>query len=113
MAKIVQRITNFFPLLAIQTYRRFISPLLPPACRFHPSCSAYGLEAFQKHPIHRAFVLTIWRILRCNPFNRGGYDPVPPPKKNGNNQGGGSGDEKTGDQADQGTEDAAPDHKPA
>ena len=65
-------------LLAILFYRRFISPLMPPSCRFYPSCSAYGLESFQTHPPLRALRLTVWRILRCNPFNDGGYDPVPP-----------------------------------
>jgi hypothetical protein len=82
---------------------------MPPACRFHPSCSAYGLEAFQTHPFHRALVLTVWRIMRCNPFNAGGYDPVPP-------RGGSSRDsehQQTGDQTNQGAEDAAPDDKPA
>ena len=61
----------------IRLYRRFISPLKPPCCRFTPSCSAYALEAFKKRGFFIGFILSFWRILRCNPFSRGGYDPVP------------------------------------
>lgn len=62
----------------IRFYRRFISPLKGrPVCRFTPSCSAYGLEAFQKRGFFVGFYLTVRRILRCHPFNPGGYDPVP------------------------------------
>ncbi|MBQ8908566.1 MAG: membrane protein insertion efficiency factor YidD [Clostridia bacterium] len=64
-------------LALIRFYRKRISPLKPPCCRFTPSCSAYALEAFQKRGFLVAFFLTVWRILRCNPFCRGGYDPVP------------------------------------
>ena len=58
-------------------YRRFISPIKPACCRFTPTCSAYAIEAFQKRGFFIGFILTTWRILRCNPFCRGGYDPVP------------------------------------
>lgn len=58
-------------------YRRFISPLFPPHCRFYPTCSAYALEAFYKHGVIKGFFLTSKRIIRCHPFNFGGYDPVP------------------------------------
>ena len=61
----------------IGLYRKFISPLKPPCCRFTPTCSAYALEAFKKRGFFVGFILTIWRILRCNPFSKGGYDPVP------------------------------------
>ena len=61
----------------IRFYRRFISPLKPPCCRFTPSCSAYALEAFQKRGFFVGFALTVWRILRCNPFCMPGHDPVP------------------------------------
>lgn len=60
----------------VKGYRRFISPLLPPACRFAPSCSQYCLEALQRHGLLRGTCLTAGRILRCHPFSRGGYDPV-------------------------------------
>ncbi|MDQ3412736.1 MAG: membrane protein insertion efficiency factor YidD [Chloroflexota bacterium] len=61
----------------IRLYRRFVSPLMPPACRFVPSCSEFGYEAIAKYGIIRGGRLAAWRILRCNPFTRGGYDPVP------------------------------------
>ena len=63
---------------AVTGYRRFISPLLPPRCRFEPSCSAYALEALQVHGAARGLWLAMARIARCHPFNPGGYDPVPP-----------------------------------
>ncbi|MBP3402125.1 MAG: membrane protein insertion efficiency factor YidD [Clostridia bacterium] len=61
----------------IRLYKKYISPLKPPCCRFTPTCSAYAIEAFQKRGFFAGFILTVWRILRCNPFGRGGYDPVP------------------------------------
>ena len=61
----------------IGLYRKYISPLKPPCCRFTPTCSAYAIEAFQKRGFFVGFILTVWRILRCNPFSKGGYDPVP------------------------------------
>jgi uncharacterized protein len=64
--------------LPILFWNRLISPGLPPMCRFYPSCSAYALEALDHHPWPRALRLIFWRILRCNPFCPGGYDPVPP-----------------------------------
>lgn len=65
----------------ISLYRKFISPIKPPCCRFTPTCSAYALEAFKKRGFFVGFGLTVWRILRCNPFSKGGYDPVPEPKR--------------------------------
>ena len=65
-------------LLLIGLYRKGISPLLPPACRFVPSCSEYGYEAVARYGILAGGWLAIWRILRCNPFGGRGYDPVPP-----------------------------------
>ncbi|MGB0366832.1 MAG: membrane protein insertion efficiency factor YidD [Flavobacteriaceae bacterium] len=64
-------------ILLIQAYQWLISPLLPPSCRFTPSCSHYGIEALQKHGLIRGIYLTISRILRCHPWSKGGYDPVP------------------------------------
>ncbi len=63
--------------LLVDLYRRFLSPLLPPRCRFEPSCSAYAREALLHHGVFRGTFLSVWRVLRCNPFCRGGYDPVP------------------------------------
>lgn len=65
----------------ITAYRRWVSPALPDRCRFYPSCSAYALEAIRTHGALRGLRLAAWRLLRCQPFNPGGYDPVPPPKK--------------------------------
>ena len=60
----------------IHGYRRFVSPLIPPACRFVPTCSEYAEEAFRTKSAPRALWLTLIRILKCNPFHPGGYDPV-------------------------------------
>jgi putative membrane protein insertion efficiency factor len=59
----------------IHLYRR-LSPALPRRCRYEPTCSAYALEALEEFGILRGLVLTTWRVLRCNPFSHGGYDPV-------------------------------------
>ena len=62
---------------AIRAYKRWISPLMPARCRFVPSCSSYALEALEKHGLVRGGYLTVWRLLRCQPFARSGLDPVP------------------------------------
>ncbi len=64
----------------LRGYQRWISPALPPACRYVPSCSHYALEAVELHGALRGSLLAAWRVLRCHPFVRGGYDPVPPRK---------------------------------
>lgn len=61
----------------IKFYQRYISPMKGTKCPYIPSCSQYGLEAIQKYGAFRGSILAIWRILRCNPFSKGGYDPVP------------------------------------
>lgn len=58
-------------------YRRFLSPLKPPMCRFEPTCSGYALEAIRTRGIFVGGALTTWRICRCQPFCKGGHDPVP------------------------------------
>ena len=65
-------------ILLVRFYRKFLSPLKGrPCCRFTPTCSAYALEAYQKRGFFVGTLLTVWRILRCQPFCPGGYDPVP------------------------------------
>lgn len=63
--------------LAIRGYQLSISPLLPPACRYYPTCSQYALEAVGKYGAWKGGLLALRRILRCHPFHPGGYDPVP------------------------------------
>ena len=72
------RVAIFF----VRCYQRFISPILPRCCRFEPTCSAYAIEAIQKKGVLRGSLKAAWRILRCNPFGKGGYDPVEPEKEN-------------------------------
>lgn len=68
------------PLLALLfVYRRFVSPALPPACRYYPSCSQYAVEAVRVHGPLKGPWLALLRLLRCHPFAAGGPDPVPPP----------------------------------
>jgi uncharacterized protein len=65
-------------LAAVRGYQVWISPVLPPSCRFEPSCSAYAVEALTEHGALRGFWLTVRRLLRCGPWHPGGWDPVPP-----------------------------------
>ena len=62
----------------IRLYQRFISPLIPPRCKYSPSCSQYAVEAIHVHGPLRGLGLAVWRLLRCNPLSDGGLDPVPP-----------------------------------
>ncbi len=83
---------KYVMIFLVGLYRKFISPIKPAICRFTPSCSAYAIEAFRKRGFFVGFILTVWRILRCNPFCKGGYDPVPEkglrnPKRNTGNEG--------------------------
>ena len=66
-----------FLLAAIRFYRRYVSPLRKPCCRFIPTCSEYALEAVEKYGALKGSWLALRRFLRCHPFHRGGYDPVP------------------------------------
>lgn len=66
----------------IKFYRKYISKQKPvPTCRFIPTCSEYGIEAIERFGAFKGSLLTLWRILRCNPFGKAGYDPVPEKKK--------------------------------
>ena len=77
LARRVSRIPGLLAAFVVQLYRWLISPLLPPACRFLPTCSEYAIEAFQRHGLFRGGWLSLRRILRCHPGNPGGHDPVP------------------------------------
>jgi uncharacterized protein len=68
-------------ILLLRGYKKFISPLLPPACRFTPTCSEYMAEAIRLYGFLRGLGMGLRRLLRCHPFHRGGYDPVPLWKK--------------------------------
>ncbi|MEA1913265.1 MAG: membrane protein insertion efficiency factor YidD [candidate division WOR-3 bacterium] len=60
----------------IKFYSKNISPFFPRRCKYYPTCSSYAVEAFEKKGFFKGSILTVWRILRCNPFSLGGYDPV-------------------------------------
>ena len=64
-------------LFALRLYKRFLSPLLPPACRFYPTCSEYAMQAIEKYGVIKGGWLAVKRLSKCHPFHPGGYDPVP------------------------------------
>ena len=72
------KVAAFILSAPIRLYRWIISPILPSACRFYPSCSAYAIQALDEHGVGRGLYLTIRRLLRCHSLNPGGVDPVPP-----------------------------------
>ncbi|PIE32150.1 membrane protein insertion efficiency factor YidD [candidate division KSB3 bacterium] len=63
-------------IVCITLYRRYISPFFPPTCRFYPTCSEYGIQAIRKYGAFKGSWMTLWRIMRCHPLSKGGYDPV-------------------------------------
>ena len=70
-----------FLIAMVRFYQMALSPLKFPTCRFYPTCSDYFIQAIGRHGPLKGFLLGVWRILRCNPLVRGGYDPVPPSRK--------------------------------
>ena len=72
---------KFIIIKMILFYRKYLSPLKSTKCPYYPTCSQYGLEAVRKYGAVKGSMLALWRILRCNPFSSGGYDPVPIMKK--------------------------------
>lgn len=68
---------NYVFIALIKFYKRFISPLFPPRCKYYPSCSSYAIEAYKKHGFFKGTILSVWRLLRCNPWSMGGVDYVP------------------------------------
>jgi len=73
----IRRLPSRLAIGAIGVYRKGLSPLLPPLCRFEPSCSRYCMEAIERHGLLRGSWLGLRRLLRCHPFCKGGFDPVP------------------------------------
>jgi len=71
----------------VRVYQLVVSPLLGPRCRFYPSCSSYAIQAVRRHGPVRGAGLAAWRLLRCNPWNPGGIDPVPPRDRSGSRSG--------------------------
>ena len=72
---------NKILIACIKVYQYTLSPMLGPRCRYYPSCSNYAVEALREHGAVRGLGLATWRVLRCNPFSNGGYDPVLPRHK--------------------------------
>ncbi|MBO4941564.1 MAG: membrane protein insertion efficiency factor YidD [Clostridia bacterium] len=70
----MNKLLSFILIKGIAFYRRFISPLKPPSCRFYPTCSEYAILAIQKYGPFKGSLKAVWRILRCNPFSKGGID---------------------------------------
>lgn len=68
---------RYLAMLLIKFYQKCISPFFPAKCKYHPTCSHYAMEAFRRFGFIRGFLLAGWRILRCNPWSMGGFDPVP------------------------------------
>ena len=75
--RLASSVVRRFLLGGLHLYKRFISPLLPPACRFEPTCSVYAMEAISRYGALRGCWLALRRLLRCHPFHPGGWDPVP------------------------------------
>ena len=70
------RLLSYLAIAPIRLYQLLVSPLLGPRCRYHPTCSAYAIEAVRTFGILRGTVLAGWRLLRCNPWSHGGFDPI-------------------------------------
>ncbi len=68
MAKLIAKVLDF--------YKMFISPIIPHHCKYYPTCSVYTKQAILKYGVWKGGIMSTWRILRCNPFSKGGYDPV-------------------------------------
>jgi hypothetical protein len=72
----MRRLVRRLAVLPIRVYQRLVSPFLGPRCRYYPSCSDYAVQAIDRFGILRGLVLAGWRLVRCNPWSRGGFDPV-------------------------------------
>jgi putative membrane protein insertion efficiency factor len=76
MSEAVGRLLVNVALIPVRVYQRFVSPLMGRRCKYEPTCSRYAVEALRSHGVVKGSLLASWRILRCNPFSNGGYDPV-------------------------------------
>jgi len=74
---VIERALTTVLMIIIRVYKVVLSPVLPPSCRFTPTCSTYALEALRRHGLRRGVVLAVRRILKCHPLGGGGFDPVP------------------------------------
>lgn len=72
----VSSVARGLALLPVHAYRRLVSPLIAPRCRYYPTCSTYALESIRTYGVFRGFVLSAWRVMRCNPWSHGGVDHV-------------------------------------
>jgi putative membrane protein insertion efficiency factor len=77
----MKQVAKTLILQTLRGYKKMVSPMLMPACRYVPTCSEYALEAVDSHGVFRGSLLALWRVLRCHPFSAGGYDPVVVPKR--------------------------------
>ena len=81
VAHVVVRLPARLVLLLLRGYQRYWSPMRPATCKYYPSCSQYAVVAIGRHGLLRGSVLAAWRLLRCNPWSRGGVDDVPPARE--------------------------------
>lgn len=79
--RFVVRLPGRAALLLLRGYQRYVSPMRPATCKYYPSCSQYAVVAIQRHGLLRGTGLAAWRLLRCNPWSRGGVDDVPPARE--------------------------------
>jgi putative membrane protein insertion efficiency factor len=108
-ARRLVRLPRWLVVQLLRGYRAVVSPLYGPTCRFYPSCSAYALTAVERYGVIRGGRLAVWRVLRCNPWNPGGVDPVPPLEVPSHECSVGSGDSGEGSTASVATT-SAPSH---
>lgn len=81
LARVVVRLPGRAAVLLVRLYQRYVSPMRPPTCKYYPSCSQYAVIALERHGLLRGSALALWRLLRCNPWSRGGVDDVPPARE--------------------------------
>jgi putative membrane protein insertion efficiency factor len=81
LMRVVLTLPGRVVLLLLRVYQRYVSPMRPPTCKYYPSCSEYAVIAIQRHGLLRGSALAGWRLLRCNPWSRGGVDDVPPARE--------------------------------